>query len=132
MKIRTPDGLGNLVLRFSQKRISFKRKQDSSIRHRVPGSWNSLRSRFDGIEYWEDIWRRYPKKSIDGTSFFIGLLIEGVREFGRYDKIDGCGHEADENHETVEIYEWIDENDEETDESCDDTEEEWESASEGS
>jgi hypothetical protein len=95
MDLETLEVSGKLILRFSQEPLWSKKEQDDFFRPRMPGAW---KPDLDAQGDWEDFWSHYQKRSIDGLSFFIGPLSNGVREFGLYgDEV--CESEQDSGHE---------------------------------
>ena len=95
MDLETSDA--KLILRFSQEPLWSKEEQDDFFRPRMPGAWKpDLEAQRD----WEDFWKHYRRRSIDGFSFFVGPLKNGVREFGLYgDEVYESGQDSSEGHE---------------------------------
>jgi ankyrin repeat protein len=81
MDLETSDASGNLILRFSQEPLWSKKEQDDFFRPRMPGSW---KPDAEAQTNWEYVWKYYQIRSLDGCSFCLGPLKNGVQEFGLY------------------------------------------------
>lgn len=73
------EGTKTLILSFSDEPIRLKEAEDDLSLRKMSGSWEPGPEEPEGWENWRI---RYPKSSIHGLSFFIGPLVNCVREFG--------------------------------------------------